>query len=157
MHGSCSSLLAYAFRCVLLLCGLLVIACGDEATGRMDQTALMEDAAGAIPPMSGASVDANVDQRFGDAGTSIADAGGVDVLAKGLGLCEVCANRDQCGGPQDDCIRVEATKELYCSRDCRTKACPANFKCVTSLLTQSKQCVPMSETCEGIALPVRDP
>lgn len=137
----------------------LTLGCGDDAkvasqfadAGAMDVAATT----GQTDPQNLDAATQGTPSVGVDAGSS--DGGGADVLVKARGLCERCENRSQCGAADNDCIRVEETGEHYCSRDCRTRACPKDFKCVSLLGTNGKQCVPATETCEGVPRPVLDP
>lgn len=68
-------------------------------------------------------------------------------------LCDTCEDNDDCGGPQDYCLRNLETGEVFCGKWCNSPSdCPSGFICVevTTDGGTINQCVPESGTCGDI-------
>jgi hypothetical protein len=68
-----------------------------------------------------------------------------------LGVCASCSADVQCGGVNDNCVRVG--NDDFCLKACQTQAdCPANYTCPTAPVTSvggamARQCQPLSGSC----------
>jgi hypothetical protein len=71
----------------------------------------------------------------------------------GLGLCSPCNSDNQCGGADDNCLRVGVEGAAFCMSGCQSDGdCPGGTICSTAELesvdgARGRQCVPESETC----------
>jgi hypothetical protein len=77
---------------------------------------------------------------------------------QGRDLCEACTADVQCGGPNDNCLRIGSTSESFCFRACQTDtdcvdaAHPSGYYCsFTEMLSvdgaSARQCLPESFSC----------
>ncbi len=70
-----------------------------------------------------------------------------------LGLCSACNSDNQCGGPDDNCLRVGVEGAAFCMAGCAGDGeCLDGYVCSTAELesvdgARARQCVPESETC----------
>jgi hypothetical protein len=70
-----------------------------------------------------------------------------------LGLCSGCTADNQCGGPDDHCLRVGVEGAAFCMAGCAGDGdCPEGYLCSAAELesidgARGRQCVPESETC----------
>jgi len=68
--------------------------------------------------------------------------------ATGGGPCDPCTTDDDCGGPDDYCLRNDTTGEVLCGKFCNSDTdCPAGYTCYTIGGIAVKQCAPTSGTC----------
>ena len=71
----------------------------------------------------------------------------------GLGLCSACNADNQCGGPEDLCLRVGVEGAAHCMSGCDGDGeCPDGYLCSAAELesiegARGRQCVPESESC----------
>ncbi len=58
------------------------------------------------------------------------------------GLCDVCLEDDDCGGPEDFCLPLLGDEGMVrvCARDCGNGVCPFGYDCVD--FGDNRQCVP---------------
>ena len=69
-------------------------------------------------------------------------------------LCRYCSSHDDCGGPNDYCLRNSQNGEIFCGKDCSNEPCPPEFTCF-EIPTQTGfvyQCVPEDGTCSDFPL-----
>jgi uncharacterized protein YkwD len=73
----------------------------------------------------------------------------------GAGLCQPCVTHDDCGGPDDYCLRNNDSGEVFCARHCVDGACPDGFTClhISSASIEADQCVPTGGTCANAPVP----
>ncbi|MBI5479427.1 MAG: hypothetical protein HY906_11250 [Deltaproteobacteria bacterium] len=89
-----------------------------------------------------------VDRHDGGAAAQ-SDGGG------GKGLCAPCETHDDCGGPDDYCLRNNNTDEVFCAVTCQGGACPDGFTCVhiSGSGIEADQCVPTTGSCADTPVP----
>ena len=72
----------------------------------------------------------------------------------GLGLCEECTADVQCGGANDNCVRMGTEGKYYCFKACDDApgACPTDYYCSITSFTSidgamARQCIPNDYSC----------
>ena len=85
-----------------------------------------------------------------DGGTAAQSDGG-----GGGSLCQPCETHDDCGGPDDYCLRNSDNGEVFCAVACQGGVCPDGFTClhVSGTGIEADQCVPISGSCAGLPVP----
>jgi uncharacterized protein YkwD len=87
-----------------------------------------------------------------DGGTAARQSdGGV----RGRGLCQPCETHDECGGPDDYCLRNSNNGEVFCAVTCQGGVCPVGFTCmhVSGSGIEADQCVPVNGSCDATPVP----
>ena len=81
--------------------------------------------------------------------------GGAAQADGGAGLCQPCETHDDCGGPDDYCLRNNDTGEVFCATQCQGGACPDGFSCmhISGGGIDADQCVPTSGSCASTPVP----
>lgn len=90
----------------------------------------------------------------GDLCTALAVGDRFACVPERPGLCQACALNVDCPYPGDKCLEIGGTK--VCGRDCSFDGvCPTSYRCADGTDTNdeyvTKQCQPISGTCECVA------
>lgn len=134
---------------LLFTCGLLCLKC---ATGEEEEES---DGGPDILDMPAMDPDMDLDAAPDpgvDAGSDAVTDALPDIAADADDygdLCKSCGGSEECGGPDDHCLRNSDTGEIFCARHCASGAdCPAGFLCEDIPADPpTKQCVPAGGTC----------
>jgi cysteine-rich repeat protein len=81
-----------------------------------------------------------------DGNSDGSDGCGNDCTAAATWVCTSCAADADCGGPDDNCVRL--ADGLRCLQACDAASdCGSGFNCVTPAGSRVRQCVPTSNAC----------